>query len=69
MNLKESSTKRVDELLVKINGRASFDQTLEIDQDVKLVVEGSVVKIEHFSNQDNSLNICYVIKPISVVKV
>jgi hypothetical protein len=43
-------TLRVDQLLVKISGRAHLGQKLEIDQDV--VVEGQVVKVETLSNQE-----------------
>ena len=46
------TAKRVDQLLVKISGRAYLDHQLEIDEDVRLVVEGQVVKVETLSNQD-----------------
>ena len=58
--------RRVDELLVKISGRATLRQQLEIDQDVRLVIEGQVVKVETLSNQDGSVNLCYVVKPTKV---
>ena len=59
-------SKRVDELLVKISGRSTIGRELEIDQDVRLVIEGQVVKVETLSNQDGSVNLCYVVKPLLI---
>ena len=58
--------RRIDQLVIKISGRAYLGQQLEIDQDVRLVIEGQVVKVETLSNQDGSVNLCYVVKAISV---
>jgi hypothetical protein len=40
---------------------------LAIDDEVTLVLKGAVVKEEVGSNQDGSVNICYVFKATEVV--
>ena len=65
MNSPEKPTKRIDQLLVKVSGRAYLGEKLEIDQDVRLVIEGQVAKIETMTNQDGSVNICYIIKAMT----
>ena len=60
--------KNIDELQIKISGRACIDEKLELGQDVKLEIQGSVVKEETYDNQDGSVSICYVVKPVLVKK-
>jgi hypothetical protein len=50
------------ELLVKVSGRMYLGKRLEIDQDVTLVLKGSITKEEILSNQDGSVNICAIFK-------
>jgi len=57
--------RRIDSLLVKVSGRPYLGTKLEIDKEVRLVIEGQVVKVETMSNQDGSVNICYVIKAVT----
>jgi hypothetical protein len=57
-----SMDKNIDQLLVKVSGRMFLGQRLEIDQDVTLVLKGSITKEEILSNQDGSVNICAVFK-------
>ena len=58
--------KNIDELQVKISGRSSFAKKLELGQSVELIVSGGVVKEETCDNQDGSVSICYIIKPITI---
>jgi hypothetical protein len=54
--------KNIDQLLVKVSGRMYLGKRLEIDQEVTLVLKGSITKEEVLSNQDGSVNICAVFK-------
>jgi hypothetical protein len=58
--------KRIDQLLVKVSGRMYLGKRLEIDEDVTLVLKGSITKEEVLSNQDGSVNICAVFKATEV---
>jgi hypothetical protein len=58
--------KRIDQLLLKVSGKMFLDKKLEIDQETTLVLKGSIVKEEVGSNQDGSVNICYVFKATEV---
>ena len=58
--------KTIDELQVKISGRVNFDRKLELGQDVRLEIVGGVVKEETYDNNDGSVSICYVVKPVSI---
>ena len=59
-------TKKIDELQLKISGKVSTDKPLEIDAEVEFSGKGSVVKIETGSNQDGTVNECFVIKPYEI---
>ena len=59
--------KSIDEIMIKISGRFPIEpQELELGQDVEISLKGGIVKKEIMDNQDGSVNICYVIKPIEV---
>jgi hypothetical protein len=62
----KSMDKRIDQLLLKVSGKMFLDKKLEIDQETTLVLKGSIVKEEVGSNQDGSVNICYVFKATEV---
>ena len=59
--------KRIDQLLIKVSGKMFLGKKLAIDDEVTLVLKGAVVKEEVGSNQDGSVNICYVFKAIEVI--
>jgi hypothetical protein len=61
-----SMEKRIDQLLIKVSGKMFLGRKLAIDDEVKLMLKGSVVKEEVGSNQDGSVNICYVFKATEV---
>lgn len=54
--------KNIDQLLIKIPGKAYIGQKLTLGQDVTVLVKGAVVKEETADNQDGSVNITYVVK-------
>ena len=56
--------RRIDELLVKISGKVPIPRKLAIDEDVRIVIEGQVVKTETLSNQDGSVNLVFAVKPV-----
>jgi len=47
-------------------GLVALRELLELGQDVDVVVHGAVVKEETLDNQDGSVNIVYVVKPMTV---
>ena len=61
-----SMEKRIDQLLIKVSGKMFLGKKLAIDEDVTLLLKGSIVKEEVGSNQDGSVNICYVFKATEV---
>jgi hypothetical protein len=51
--------------LVKISmSKIPIDSTLELGQEVKLFVEGSITKISQEDNQDGSFDQVYIVKGI-----
>ena len=48
------------------DGGCGGGQKLELGQAVRVVVHGAVVKEETCDNQDGSVNIVYVVKPMTV---
>jgi hypothetical protein len=58
--------KRIDQLLLKVSGKMFLGKKLVIDDEVTLTLKGSIVKEEVGSNQDGSVNICYVFKATEV---
>lgn len=56
---------KVNENLAKVSaGYIVLQEPLEIDNSVKFIVEGSVVKVEDHSNQDGTIKRVFVIKGI-----
>lgn len=59
--------KNIDEILIKISGRFPINpQDLDLGQDVKILLKGGIVKKEIYDNQDGSVIICYVVKPLEM---
>lgn len=53
----------VDEYRIRISsGLVNIDKKLDLDEDVKIILEGTVVKEEHNTNNDGTKSITYVIK-------
>jgi hypothetical protein len=59
-------TKNIDQLNIRIRGKAYLGRKLALGEHVKLVIEGDVVREETEDNQDGSVNICYIVHPMSV---
>lgn len=56
---------KINEHLIKISaGRIVIDRELPIDQDITLLVTGSIVKYEDTSNQDGTVDRTYIVKGI-----
>jgi hypothetical protein len=53
---------QINEHIIKVSGKANLPNELSMDQDVTLVLHGSVVKIEQESNQDGTVNQIYKVK-------
>lgn len=54
--------RNIDQLLLKISGKSYIETKRSVDQDVRVVIEGAVVKEEVGSNQDGGVNVTYVVK-------
>jgi len=55
--------KTVDEHLVKISmSKIPIEETLELGQDVNILVKGTVTKVSQEDNNDGSYNQVYIIK-------
>lgn len=61
-----NDTHNIDEILVKVSGRLPVGRKLEMGEDVTLEIIGSVVKEEATDNQDGTVNICYVVKGLTL---
>jgi hypothetical protein len=58
--------KNIDQLNIRIRGKAYIEKKLTLGQRVKFLIEGDVIREETEDNQDGSVNICYIIHPMSV---
>ena len=57
----------VDRMTIKVRALQEIEHKLELGEDVDIHIVGSVVKEEVGDNQDGSVNICYIVKPMSTV--
>ena len=57
---------QITEHIIKVSGKANIEHELAMDQDVTLVVKGSVVAIQDGSNQDGTINRTYKVKAAEV---
>jgi hypothetical protein len=72
LSIRDKSTKpmkNIDQLNIRIRGKAYLGRKLRLGEHVKLVIEGDVVREETEDNQDGSVNICYIIHPMRVEDV
>lgn len=53
----------IDQLKIKGHFTHEVDKKYEIDEEVTLILKGSIVKHEIGSNQDGSVNVTAVFKP------
>ncbi len=55
--------KKVNEHLIKVSaGRIPIEEPLELGVEVRIAVDGEVVKTEDTDNQDGTINRTYIIK-------
>ena len=55
----------VNEKLVRVSaGLVPIEQELELGDDVRLVIEGTVVKEEHEDQNDGTINVIFVVKGV-----
>jgi archaellum component FlaG (FlaF/FlaG flagellin family) len=52
---------------IKISGKDEIEKSPEMGDDMSVVVEGEVVKIDYKNNQDNTVDVIYHLKPRSIV--
>ena len=52
--------------MIKISGKFPIEKDLELGQEVLISLKGGVVKQEVNDNQDGTVDVTYVIKPLSV---
>ena len=58
--------KNIDQLKIKIATTNEIDKQLELGQNVEVLIKGSVVQQVVGDNQDGSVNITYVVKPLTL---
>lgn len=59
--------KSIDEILIKVSGRHPIEpQELELGKDVEISLKGGITKKEVYDNQDGSVSVCWVVKPLEV---
>ena len=62
--------KTINEILIKVSGKSPIaGKGLTLGSDITVTIKGGIVKKEIFDNQDNTVNICYVVKPIETLLV
>ena len=64
--MKHSTNMQINEHIIKVSGSANIEQGLVMDQEVTLIVKGSVVAIQDGSNQDGTINRTYKVKAAEV---
>lgn len=55
---------QINEHILKLSGKASIVGPLVIGKDYTFSGTGSVVKVEENDNQDGTINVTYILKPI-----
>lgn len=58
--------KNIDIILIKISGKFPIDRELELGQELEMRLKGGICKKEILDNQDGSVNIVYVVKPLEI---
>jgi hypothetical protein len=57
--------KTIHQFNIRIRGKAYIEKKLTLGQRVKFLIEGDVIREEAEDNQDGSVNIYYIIHPMS----
>ncbi len=57
-----------NEVFVKFSSKCAIEPAeFELDQEVEFIVKGTVVKKEHLTTNEGSMDIVYIIKPTEVM--
>lgn len=51
---------------IKVAGKDEITKVLEMGENVKVTIDGEIVKIDHKNNQDNTIDIIYHLKPFGI---
>ena len=51
---------------IKVAGRDEIARNLEMGESIKITMEGEIVKIDHKSNQDGTIDVIYHFKPFGI---
>lgn len=57
---------KVNEHLIRISGSMPIDKPLELGKDVEIAVKGAIVQKRINDNQDGSVDIYWVLKPLEL---
>ena len=58
--------KNIDETYIKISGKFPVQKELEIGQEITLQIKGAVVQQITGDNQDGTVSVTYVVKPLEI---
>jgi len=58
--------KTINENYLKIKGRFPIERKIELGEDIVLVIKAGCVKKEIFDNNDGTVDIVYLVKPIEI---
>lgn len=58
--------KTIDSNLIRISGKFEIPRKISIGEDIELVIKANCVKIEMGDNQDGTVNMTYIVKPLEI---
>lgn len=58
--------KKINEKFIRISGKFPIDRLINLDEDVVLAMKACCPKIDQNSNNDETYDITYVLKPLEV---
>lgn len=56
----------INENLIRISGKFPIDRTIELGEDLVLALKAGCCKKEIFDNNDGTVDVVYILKPIEV---
>lgn len=64
MNNMELKNREIKEVKIKCSFTQEIPEKFELGQDVQIIIKGSIVSEQIFDNQDGSVNIRCICKPL-----
>lgn len=61
--------KKINENLIRFMGQFPIDRQLETDDEIEITIKAGVVGHNERSNQDNSVNLTHLAKPIEIINL